>query len=76
MPEAPVIRAEYTSRTPGRRGHCILYGGAKYLQVLSMEFGSCDPSCAADFELASRFQANYVINTTNLMHTSLPITLY
>ena len=43
------------SRAPGRRGDQILYGGAQYLWMSSMEFASHHPYAARNFEVAQNF---------------------
>ena len=45
---------------PRRRGVWILYGVAKYLQVLSMEISSCHPCDAKSREVPPRFPETFV----------------
>jgi len=40
----------HKSRVPGRRSDYILYGGAQYLWVHSVEVASCQLSGAYNFE--------------------------
>ena len=49
------------ARSPGHRGDWVLFYGAQYFWIYSMQYGSCRPSGGLNCEMAHRFLENVCI---------------